>query len=272
MGRKKNLFVVADTAPYELSRSGIENFMRCRRCFYLDKKHGIKQPSMCGSNTLNNAVDALLKKEFDQYRIEKSAHPYMIENAIDAIPFYDPNLNDWRMIQRGIKYHHKATNFTITGAVDDVWINPQGELIIVDYKATSTNNAIVLSGSYKRQIEIYQWLFRKNNFKVSDIGYFLYCNGDKSRTEFESTLHFNVSPLSCIGDDSWIEDVLFEIKDCLEANTLPSSSITCPLCAYCNVVNNNIVPHKQSPKFSLISIKLFFTNNINSLFHYIKKK
>jgi RecB family exonuclease len=29
---------------------------------------------------------------------------------------------------------HEPTNLLIPGAVDDVWINPEGELIIVDYK------------------------------------------------------------------------------------------------------------------------------------------
>ena len=29
----------------------------------------------------------------------------------------------------------------------------------------------------KRQMEIYQWLLRKNGFKVSDTGYFVYANG-----------------------------------------------------------------------------------------------
>jgi hypothetical protein len=31
--------------------------------------------------------------------------------------------------------------------------------------------------SYKRQVEIYQWLFKKNGFDVEDIAYFVYCNG-----------------------------------------------------------------------------------------------
>ena len=40
------------------------------------------------------------------------------------------------------KYHHKPTNLIITGAIDDLWQNPKGEFIVVDYKATSINEEI----------------------------------------------------------------------------------------------------------------------------------
>src|ERR1700679_2690030 len=117
--RKRNIFFPLDTEPFELSRTKIENFKKCPRCFYLDRKCGTGQPSMF-PYTLNKAVDALLKNEFDQYRAEKKAHPYIIENNIDAIPYSHKDLNTWRT--SGIKYEHEATNFTVTGIVDDVWI------------------------------------------------------------------------------------------------------------------------------------------------------
>src|SRR5271163_3841420 len=223
--RQRNIFSVTDTKPYKLSRSKIENFIRCQRCFYLDRKCGTGQPPMF-PYTLNNAVDSLLKEEFDQYRIENKAHPYLIEHSIDAIPYSHSDLNDWRMNQRGIKYHHTATNFIVTGAVDDVWINSHGELIIVDYKATSTQKDVTLDDrdSYKRQMEIYQWLFRKNGFTVSDTGYFVYCNGDAARGQFTGTLKFKVSLLPYVGNDTWIENTLLDIKVCLMNDTLPASS------------------------------------------------
>lgn len=232
--REKNIFSEVETKPYKLSRSKIENFMRCKRCFYLDRKFGTEQPPMF-PYTLNNAVDTLLKKEFDKYRIENKAHPYLIENGIDAIPFSHSELDNWRMNQRGIKYHHEATNFIVTGAVDDVWVNSERQqVLIVDYKATSTKMDVTLEGrdSYKRQMEIYQWLFRKNGFDVSSTGYFVYCNGDSSLWEFKNTLQFKVSLLLYEGDDSWVEGTLFDIKACLTSKAFPESSKDCDYCAY----------------------------------------
>ncbi len=197
--------------------------------------------------TLNNAVDALLKEEFDQYRSQNTAHPYLIEHGIDAIPFSHSDIDNWRMNQRGIRYHHVATNFIITGAIDDVWINPNGELIIVDYKATSTTKDVSLDDrdSYKRQMEIYQWLFRKNDFSVSNTGYFVYCNGDAARGKFQGSLQFKVSFLPYTGNDSWIENILIEIKACLMSDALPSSSATCDYCAYYKSLSGHIAKYEQ---------------------------
>ena len=107
------------------------------------------------------------------------------------------DLDAWRdSLRRGIQYFHEPTNMIIRGGVDDVWVNPQGELIIVDYKATSKNSEVNLDAEwqdgYKRQMEIYQWLFRHNGFKVSPVGYFVYCNGDASKEAFNAKLEFSI--------------------------------------------------------------------------------
>jgi CRISPR/Cas system-associated exonuclease Cas4 (RecB family) len=245
--RARNLYCLTDTKPYKLSRSKISDYLKCPRCFYLDRKCGTGKPPSY-AYTLNNAVDALLKKEFDQYRAKGLPHPLFIEHGLEAIPFAHENLDDWRMNQRGIQYHHQPTNFNITGSIDDVWINPNNDLIIIaDYKATSTKNEITLNNrdSYKRQMEIYQWLFRKNGFDVSDTGYFVYCNGDTGHDAFTGVLKFKISLLPYKGTDSWIEDTLHQIKDCLSSNTVPKPSETCEYCQYWEAIkkhieNNNI--------------------------------
>lgn len=240
--RTRNLYKSTDIKPYKISRSKIEDFLSCKRCFYLDRKCGTDRPPMF-PYTLNNAVDKLLKSEFDVYRTQNKPHPYFVEYGIDAVPFQHEDLEDWRMNQRGIKYHHKATNFMVTGAVDDVWVNSDGEkILIVDYKATSTKDIPTLENrdSYKRQMEIYQWLFRQNRFKVFEIGYFVYCNGDTSKEMFDQKLHFNTSVLEHKGDDSWVESTLFDIKKCLMSNELPKPSQSCDYCAYWFAVKGHV--------------------------------
>ena len=51
----------------KISRSKIDLFLECPRCFYLDVVKKIKRPPGFPFN-LNNAVDMLLKKEFDRHR------------------------------------------------------------------------------------------------------------------------------------------------------------------------------------------------------------
>ena len=220
---------------FKLSRSKIDLFLNCPRCFYLDRKLGVGRPPMF-PYTLNSAVDALFKKEFDIHRAKGEAHPMMENYKIDAIPFQHEKMNDWRNNFVGIQFLHKPTNFLIFGAIDDVWINPQKELIIVDYKSTAKNSEINLDADwqigYKRQMEIYQWLFRKNDFKVSDTGYFVYANGKTDKEAFDAKLEFDVKILPYKGDDSWVEETITQAHKCLMNNDVPLPNPDCDYCGY----------------------------------------
>ncbi|MDO8564887.1 MAG: PD-(D/E)XK nuclease family protein [bacterium] len=221
---------------WKLSRSKIDLFMECPRCFYVDNKLGVARPPGFPFS-LNSAVDTLLKKEFDAHRAKGTAHPLMKEYGIDAVPFSHPKLNEWRdSLRAGISFPHPKTGLFVRGGVDDVWVTPEGELIVVDYKATSKEGQVNLDAEwqdgYKRQMEVYQWLFRQNGFKVSPVGYFVYVNGKTDREAFDAKLEFDVSVLPYKGKDDWIEPVLHDIKKCLESAELPLPAEKCDYCTY----------------------------------------
>ncbi len=222
--------------PFKLSRSKIDFFIDCPRCFYLDRRLGIGRPPQAPF-TLNVAVDALLKKEFDIHRADGSKHPLFQKYGLDVIPFKHKDINTWRENFVGIQFLHQKTNLLITGAIDDVWVNPKGELHIVDYKATSKEGEVNLEDTkwhnqYRRQMEIYQWLFRQNGFKVSDTGYFVYVNGKKDRKSFDGKLEFDVKVIPYTGKSDWVEIKILEIKKCLDADIPPESSDECEFCNY----------------------------------------
>ena len=120
--RQSYLFNPNSKRPFKLSRSKLELFINCPLCFYLDRRHGISQPGGFPF-TLNNAVDTLLKKEFDSYRTTNSPHPLMKTYQIDAIPFQHIKLDEWRHNFTGVQMLHQQTNLLIFGAIDDIWIN-----------------------------------------------------------------------------------------------------------------------------------------------------
>jgi len=187
--------------------------------------------------TLNNAVDELMKKEFDTYRTAQSAHPIMDAYKIDAVPFNDPRMEEWRdAMKRGISFHDKENNFLLRGGVDDVWVNPAGELIIVDYKATSSKNEVTLDDewkiTYKRQMEIYQWLFRQNGFTVSDTGYFVYMNALTDKKALDGKLEFEATVIPYHGSTEWIPEVISDIKKCLVDDEIPPQTKDCDYCSY----------------------------------------
>src|SRR6185369_2754407 len=234
--RTRNLFDPNSRESFRLSRSKLELFMNCPRCFYLDRRMGIGRPPGFPFS-LNSAVDTLLKKEFDIHRANGSAHPLMKAYGIDAVPFQHERMEEWRdSLRRGVTFDHTESGFTFCGGVDGVWVDPNGELIIVDYKATSKEGEVNLDAEwqdgYKRQMEMYQWLFRKNGFKVSETGYFVYCNGQTDREAFDGKLEFDIRLLPYTGNDAWVSDMLVAAYECLSQNDIPSAHPDCDYCAY----------------------------------------
>lgn len=219
-----------------ISRSKIDLFIQCPRCFWLDVARGVKRPSG-PPFTLNVAVDELLKKEFDLLRVSGEAHPLMREYGIDAVVYRNDKMDEWRNNFKGVRFHHEPTDLLVFGAVDDIWISPDKRLHVVDYKATAKRGEIELTDegfhkSYKRQIEVYQWLLRQNDFNVSDTGYFVYVNGRKDREKFDGKLEFNAKIISYTGSDSWVEPELEQIKRCLDSAEAPHASTACEFCGY----------------------------------------
>jgi hypothetical protein len=227
------------TLAHKLSRSKLELFTQCQRCFWLDVRLKIKRPSSPPFQ-INKAIDELFKNEFDIYRKAQKPHPLMVEYGIKAIPYQHKDLSRWRHNFTGIQTLHKPTNLIIFGAIDDVWVGEDGQLIIVDYKATAKKTEVNLDAdwqnSYKRQLEIYQWLFKQNGFKVSDKGYFVYANGDGTKPRFDNKVEFRTTVIEHVGNSGWVEDTVKSAKACLQAD-MPAVGVSimggeCEHCAY----------------------------------------
>ena len=228
--------------PYQLSRSKIELFIDCPRCFYLDRRLGVGRPPGFPF-ALNSAVDKLLKLEFDIHRANGTNHPLIEKYGVDARPVHHEKLNEWRENFVGVRFHHKPTNFIVFGAIDDLWQNLKGEYIIVDYKSTSKEEEITELNKdwhegYKRQMEIYQWLLRRNGFKVSDTGYFVYCNGDTDKKAFDAKLEFRISLIPYTGNDGWVEGAVKDAYKCLQSDSIPEAGENCDYCSYIDSVNS----------------------------------
>ncbi len=230
--------------------------MQCQRCFWLDARLKIKRPNGPPFN-INKAIDELFKKEFDAYRLKREPHPLMTDNQIKAVPFQHDELNKWRHNFTGVAALHTPTNLHVFGAVDDIWVNEAGELIVVDYKATAKQSDVTIDSdwqiSYKRQMEVYQWLLRQNGFKVSDTGYFVYTNGRFDLDGFNDRLEFHTKVIPYTGSDSWIEPTLQKMKACIENDDMPpvgqaAMGGDCDFCTYARARTEITLKELQTKK------------------------
>jgi hypothetical protein len=211
--------------------------MQCKKCFFKEQVLKKKRPGIDRNTVLlHNTIDLLLKDEFDYYRQQQKAHPIMIQNNIDAIPFAHNSLYIWRDYRAGgISYLDKKTNIRLSGIIDDIWINRNGELILVDYKTTSQCHILNPNNKWnqvnQKQLSFYASLFRNNGYKIHHKAYFLY-NIPIKKSQFNLQLDFEAKMQPSIIDDSWIETTLFDLRDCLNQKELPAATWDCEYCKF----------------------------------------
>ena len=218
----------------QLSRSKIELFIDCPRCFWLDVARGIPRPSG-PPFTLNNAVDALMKAEFDRYRAAGEPHPLFATVGLDAVPYRHAELDRWRHNFTGVRWLDEATGWTLFGAVDDVWQARAGELMVADYKATARKEmptARTLFGSYRRQMDVYQFRVRRQGLQVSNRGWFVYTNGDGRAGQFGDKLCFTTAMVPYDGDDAWVLEAFRRAVATAVQGSAPVAREDCEFCGY----------------------------------------
>ena len=254
MPRHRGKFDINRTEPYELSRSRIENYINCPACFYMQQVEGIEFPSIPGFN-INEATDILLKKDFDKFRGSNDTHPFLISQGLNhLIPFYHEHFELWTQslhfgAENRMNYDHLETNIRVGGGLDDIWKNTKtNKLHIVDYKSTSQKKdkgPITLDdkwkSSYKRQMDLYTWIMRKKKFEIDDIGYFLYCDGNRfSNKDFlyskNAIMEFKITLIPYITNTSWIEDTLSQIYSVLREQKRPKHSLECEYGKFLSII------------------------------------
>ena len=230
---KTKLYIPRQNEKIKLSRTQVSLFKECPRCFYMKHRYGIGTP---GSPPflLNSAVDGLLKTEFEIYRKNSEPHPLFIENKLNFIPMNFDN-EKWR----NIKFDYEKQNMILSGILDDLWINQDtNEIVLADYKATSTQKDINIFITYKWQMDFYFWLLKKLNMKVSKNTYFVYANADRYKDRFDCKMQFKMSIKKYEADDSWIEKTLTDIRNTLDFDKPPNSYQDCKNCNYIKNINN----------------------------------
>ena len=243
--RHRGIYDPNNHSPYELSRTRIENFMKCPACFFLEQKKGVKFPSVPGYN-INEATDVLLKKDFKLFRETHNPHPFLKNKGLGhLVPFQHKEFELWTQslhfgAEGRLNTVHELTNLKIGGGLDDVWLNLETKrLHVVDYKSTSLKSPekeLSLDEpwkiTYKRQMDLYVWILRRKGFSVDGIGYFLYCNADRFRTPYfllkdKAEMRFDVALMEYPVDVSWIEPALLEIRALLDKDEQPSHHYRC---------------------------------------------
>lgn len=262
--QKWRLYTPNQDKDFKISRSKFEDFLKCKKCFYLQVVKGL-QPSGIPKFKLNELTDTLLKKEFDECRNKKIAHRKLIEKKLNHIIPFDagltqvtnskketielPLIDVWRdSIHRGIKARYKKTNILLGGGIDDVWLDTKtNELIIVDYKSQASKKEVSQEtyfdkgsyhDSYKTQLNFYAYVFKEMK-KVGEIdnniskdSYLYVVNGLESEEGFNGNIKFSEDLIHHEVETEYLESEFDKMISCINSTKIPPANESCKNCAY----------------------------------------
>ena len=232
---KKKLYSYNSSRPFKLSRTKIDLFFECRRCFFLDQKFGIKRPHGTPLVLSNRIVDDF-KKELNICRVEKNIHSKVKELNKNLIPISHNKLEEWKSSFKGASFLDDSTNLLVVGIIDDIWLdrstNKNHSVII---KSNSKKNQMSYENiwpGYWRQLSLYSYLLSKNLLPMSSTGILVFINTPTSMDQMENKKNFNLNIFEKILDFDWIQPTIKEISKTLNKETPPESSKKCKYCNY----------------------------------------
>ncbi len=157
-------------AGYKLSPSTLSLLKDCPRCFWLSFNKDIDLPSGIFPS-LPSGMDSVLKRHFDSFRERRVVPPEL--ECTGAKLFNNVELlSVWRSNFKGIRWEDKKGNI-LRGAVDDI-LEKDGKLIVLDYKTRGFPCKDDTHTHYQDQLDIYNFLLRKNGYETEDYGYLLF--------------------------------------------------------------------------------------------------
>jgi CRISPR/Cas system-associated exonuclease Cas4 (RecB family) len=156
---------------YKISPSSINLMEECPRCFWLAIHGKWKRPQGIFPS-LPSGMDGILKIHFDKFRDKGELPPEIREECSDCKLFDDKEkLKIWRSNFKGIQY--TEGDFMLRGAVDNLLVK-NGKLIVLDYKTRGFPLKDDTHEHYKVQMDIYNFLLRKNGYSVENYSYLLF--------------------------------------------------------------------------------------------------
>lgn len=215
-------------------------FQQCPRCFWLDVHHKIKRPAGL-PYTLSNAVDFLVKQEFDKYRKQGTLPPVLARHITDAKLYNGPELPVWRENFKGVQYFDDTLNALLYGAVDDVLQFEDGSLAVVDYKSSGAYE-IKVYDDYQKQMDVYSYLLHQNGYKTHTEAYVVFYHADRTGGGFQNTLPFTELLKAIHVNKDWVPNVFEQAVMVARSKTPPEIEIPCEHCVYVQQVSKFSVP------------------------------
>ena len=218
--------------PYKLSLSTLSLLKECPRCFWLQFNKNIKRPEGIFPS-LPSGMDKVLKSHFDLFR-DKGKLPPELKELKDVKLFDNKELLEiWRNNRKGIQWKDKEGNI-LKGAVDNI-LKKGNKLIVLDYKTRGYPLKEDTAEHYQDQLDIYNFLLRKNGFETEDYSYLLFYHPDKVNEKGD--VIFNTDLIKMNIEVKNAEKIFKNALEVLK-NNIPKASEDCGFCRWYEELEN----------------------------------
>jgi hypothetical protein len=210
----------------KLSPSSLNLLKDCPRCFWLQVNKGIKRPNGAFPS-LPSGMDSILKNHFDSFR-DRGMLPPELQN-LEGIKLFDDIelLETWRNNRKGIQWTDEEGNI-LKGAVDNI-LQKGKKLIVLDYKTRGFPLKEDTHEHYQDQLDIYNFLLRKNGFKTEDYAYLLFYHPKEVEDDGDVVFHKDLKKVDISIENA--EKIFMEAIEILK-DGMPDRGSECEFCRW----------------------------------------
>lgn len=223
-----------------LSKSSLEGFKSCPRCFWLEKNAKLKKPEGIKASIMDGIDDAM--KRVAEHAVLNSSPAHYLREVQGAKPFRDrARLNtfmSWRTFQANVEAgSHKAL---IWGQLDDLIEWGDGRVSPWDFKSNGKERDWMdYTERYNTlQADMYEILLKAQGLRTTGEAYFTY---SWPIVTAKGMMEFDFKTVKIQTDARRAVRVIEDALDCLEGKE-PESN---PECEYCAFVNKRAYRLKQ---------------------------
>ena len=165
-----------------LSKSALDKFVACPRCFYLQYRHKLGQPDMISSKVWKG-IERITQAHYEAHRVAKTTPPNLVGQVPNgAIPYQGDriSLKDLRYWGKGLAFD--VDGVTVTTALDDMLQRDQDTTEgvrtlynVIDYKSKSkATDAEATADLYQNQADVFDLACNVNGYQTDGRVYFDY--------------------------------------------------------------------------------------------------
>ena len=220
--------------PYKFSPSSLSLLKECPRCFWLKFNKNIKRPAGIFPS-LPSGMDKVLKVHFDAFMEKGELPPELCNEECKDLKLFDDKelLKVWRSNFKGIQWKDKEENL-YRGAIDNILVKGK-KLIVMDYKTRGYPLKEDTHKHYQNQMDIYNFLLRKNDYETEDYAYLLFYHPDKvtKKGDFVFNIDIVKMKISIENAESIFKNALKTLK-----GEIPKAKEDCEYCRWISLTEN----------------------------------